>query len=771
MADTFQQPGVEDPKLTDWNNAPSIRDLKQDYLAAQTSQNPHMQRIKDWNNLRDVTGSAKPKQIKGRSSVQPKLIRRQAEWRYSALTEPFLSSTKLFKVSPVSWEDLDSARQNELVLNWQFRTKLNSVKFIDEYVRTTVDEGTSIVRLGWNRETETVSKTVPVYTYMAIQSQEEAEVFEQAVALKEENFNAYRDLDPLVQEAVRYFEETGTPSIVMESGETNVIEEEKVLVNQPTLTIINPQNIFIDPSCEGDIDKARFIIMSFETSKADLKKDGRYKNLDNVNFNSAGILASPDHETNTPDSFQFNDEARKRIVAYEYWGLWDIEGNDRLVPIVATWVGDTLIRLEKNPFPDQKPPFVVVPYMPIKRSLFGETDAELLEDNQRILGAVTRGMIDLLARSANGQTGMAKGMLDGINKRRFEAGLDYEYNPISNHPTQGVVEHKFPEIPQSAMLMVNLQNQEAEALTGVKAFSGGMSGNAYGDVAAGIRGMLDAAAKREMAILRRLAKGVQQIGQKIVMMNQDFLSEEEVVRVTNDTFVKVRREDLHGHFDLDVDISTAEVDNAKAQDLGFMLQTIGPDMDLGQRNLILSQIAELKRMPTLAHMLKNYQPQPDPLDEERKQLENEKLRYEVEELRTQAELNRAKAEESRTKSDLNTLDFVEQETGTKHARDLEKQGGQARANQNLEVTKALLKPTKEGEKPGSIEAAVGFNELSKNKDDTPNFAGRGYAQQPETNAGRQFDGNGRMNPAHNINSQYYDRNQDPALNSALNLGK
>src|SRR5690606_9382127 len=121
-------------------------------------------------------------------------------------------------------------------------------------------------------------------------------------------------------------------------------------------------------------------------------------------------------------------------------------------------------------------------------------------------------------RSANGQQGFAKGMLDVLNRRRYEEGKDYEFNPNLS-PAQGLIEHKYPEIPQSAMLMLQLQNQEAEALTGVKAFSGGLSGNSFGEVAAGIKGFLDAASKREMSILRRLAAGLVLIGKKIVAMN------------------------------------------------------------------------------------------------------------------------------------------------------------------------------------------------------------------------------------------------------------
>ncbi|MFP3741369.1 hypothetical protein, partial [Burkholderia sp. SIMBA_019] len=75
----------------------------------------------------------------------------------------------------------------------------------------------------------------------------------------------------------------------------------------------------------------------------------------------------------------------------------------------------------------------------------------------------------------------------------------------------------------------------------------------------------------------------------------------------------VQRDELTGDFDLEVDISTAEVDNAKSQDLAFMLQTLGPKGDWGMVQLILAEIARLKRMPDLAHRIEQYQPQPDPV--------------------------------------------------------------------------------------------------------------------------------------------------------------
>ena len=710
--DENQNPFAVTEKLTNWENEPTLLTLKSDLEASKTYHDAQVAKIDKWRDLLFISGSAKPPKIKGRSSIQPKLIRRQAEWRYSALSEPFLGTDQLFSIEPRTFEDEAAAKQNQILLNWQFSTKIDKIKLIDDYVHSAVDEGTCIVKLGWNRVTKTVKEIVPVYSYYPIADKQGLQLLQQALELKQSNPREYQEQIPdEFKEAVKYYEETQFPVTAIQTGEEEQ-EVEKIIENAPVVEILNPCNVYIDPSCLGDLDKALFIVNTFETNKAELQKTGLYKNLDKVNWEGNSVATDPDHETTTPDDFNFNDSQRKKVIAYEYWGFYDIHKTGELVPIVATWIGDILIRMEENPFPDGKVPFVVVQYIPIKRDIYGEADAELLEDNQRILGAVTRGMIDSLGRSANAQQGFAKGMLDPLNRRRFENGEDYEFNP-SLSPNGGLIEHKYPELPQSAILMVQMQNQEAEALTGIKAFSGGLAGDAYNSkVATAIRGVLDAASKREMSILRRLAKGMIKIGEKICAMNTEFLSEEEVVRVTNKQYVTIKREDLKGNFDLKVDISTAEVDNAKAQDLGFMLQTLGPNMDPSITMMILSEIAELKRMPVLAEKLRNYQPQPDPLVVQEKQLEIEKLKAEIAKLQSETMKNQAMAGKTQTEAQGKAIDNVLTESGVKHIQEMEKQQAQSRGNQNLEIIKGLLKPLKQGEQAPNIDAAIGYNAIS-----------------------------------------------------------
>ena len=696
---------TEQKPLVDWKNAPTLLEVKQDLTDAKPFHDTERTKRKEWLENLNVEGKAKPRPSAGNSSVQPKLIRKQAEWRYAALSEPFLSTNDVFRVKPKTWEDRKAAQQNQLLLNHQLNTVVDKVRFIDEYVRTAVDEGTVVIKVGWEYQAKTESVKVPTLVFRLNPAL--GPLHQQLEEMRTKSPSQYQtDVPDELKEAHEHTMEQGAPYEPVITGYEEV-KKTTVLKNHPTLEICNTNNVVFDPSCGGDVTKARFAVESFETSLGELHNDGKYKNLDKINIEGNSVLAQPDHEpVSGQNSFNFADKARKRFVVHEYWGLWDIHGTGELVPIVMAWVGDTVIRMELNPFPDQQHPFVVEQYLPVRKAIHGEPDGALLEDNQKIIGAVTRGMIDIMAKSANGQTGIRKDMLDATNRRKFEKGLDYEFNPQVD-PRQGVFMHTYPEIPASAQFMLQLQNFEAESITGVKAYSQGVSGSSLGDVAAAVRGALDAASKRELGILRRLGSGIVAVGRKLIAMNAEFLSEEEVVRVTNEEFVTVRKDDLPGNFDLELSISTAEEDNNKAEQLAFLLQTMGNNMDPELAKMILSDIARLRKMPDMAKKIEEYEPQPNPLMQEKLQLEVELLRAQINKenaLAAQAgataKLNVAKVGTEGAKAanlsadtDQKNLDFVEQESGVTQERAKELHGEQSRAQWDLKLKEHALEST------------------------------------------------------------------------------
>ena len=657
-------------EMVDWKNIPTLKDLKDNLTEATPSHNNHVSTVNEY--ISTLRGELRAKIMEGRSKVQPKLVRKQGEWRYSALEEPFLSTSDMFKVSPVTYADVESARQNELILNKQFRVDIPKVKLINRLVRTAVNTGTVIIKLGWETEKDTVIEEVPVFTKSLEETYEVLAQMVQSGQMSEE-------------ESIQILESGQPIQIGVES-----VEIEKEVINRPVVQIRDSRNVIIDPSCEGDIDNAQFIIDKFTTDLSSLKKDGRYYNLDKIeekNYATVDDTYYHDNDYKSDPSFRFTDKPRKKLVAYEYWGYWDIDDSGIVKPIVATWVGDTIIRLEENPFPDKKLPFVVIQYLPPdNETIYGDSDASLLKDNQDIIGAVSRATIDLIGRSANAQRGVRKDLLDPINRDKFNKGLDYEFNPVSN-PKDAIVTSKLPEIPRSALEVIQLQNNEAEALTGVKAFTGGISGDALGSSVGGVRSALDATAKRELGILRRLSEGIKQVGRKIISMNAVWLADEEIIRITDSEFVNIKRSALAGNFDLSLEVSTAEMDNQKAGELSFMLQTTGNTLPFDITKIILCKIADLRKLPDLSKMIQDYTPQPDPFVQEKNRLEIELLKAQISNenakaqenivdvqlkaAKTQAEL--AKARLSGSKADEVDLNYLEQSSGLKQERALESQ--------------------------------------------------------------------------------------------------
>ena len=168
--------------------------------------------------------------------------------------------------------------------------------------------------------------------------------------------------------------------------------------------------------------------------------------------------------------------------------------------------------------------------------------------------------------------------------------------------------------------------------------------------------------------------------------NSEFLDEEQVFRITNEEFIAVKKDDLQGLIDIDIQVSTNEDNAAKAQEIAFVLQTVGPNEDPGIRKILMSQLMKLHRMPDVAKMIKDYQPQPDPFTEQMKMLEMEKLKAEIQERQSRANenqvdmraktakavLDEAKARDVHSKADMTDLEFLKKQSGASHQEEMDK---------------------------------------------------------------------------------------------------
>jgi hypothetical protein len=136
-------------KLTNWKNEPTIGNLKRDITAAEDSFAKELKKIDIYSKY--IDGGPQVNPIKKKSSkYRPKLIRNQVEWKIPSLEEPFLSAENMYRLKPRTFEDVRAAKQNQSIINYQWDTKVNKVKFVGDSVRSALYTGTTIAKLGWN---------------------------------------------------------------------------------------------------------------------------------------------------------------------------------------------------------------------------------------------------------------------------------------------------------------------------------------------------------------------------------------------------------------------------------------------------------------------------------------------------------------------------------------------------------------------------------------------------------------------------------------------
>jgi len=621
------------------NKSELLSALKADLKSAELLKRSHESKVALWK--AEYNGERYGNEQTGKSAIISRDIKKQSEWQHATIVDPFVSTPDIIKCTPITFEDEAAARQNELLLNTQFCRKFDRFNFMSKAIKVLDREGTAIIQTGWDYQDKEVKSLVDTV-------------------------------------------------VINESGEEEVVKQEVtetvVTRNQPTAKVCRFRDIYVDPTCQDNLDNAEFVIYRYETNMSSLKKDGRYKNLDKVIKSG-----NEDYDYVNPDKtyFKFEDEPRKKLIIYEYWGNYDIDGDGIAEAIVCAWINDVIVRLSTNPYPDKRPPFLVVPFNSIPFEIYGEANAELIGSNQKVKTAIIRGIIDNMAQSNNGQVATRKGVLDPINRKKFLSGKNFEFNGSVSDFWQG----SYNQIPGSAFNMISLMNNEIESITGTKSFSGGINSGSLGSTATGARGALDATSTRRMNLVRNVSENlIKPLMRKWMSYNAEFLEDEEIVRVTNEKYVPIRRDDLEGRVDIDITISTAEDNAAKSQELSFLLQTVGPKEDPEVRRMLMSDVMELMRMPDQAKRIRDYKPQEDPMQKKMQELQLENLMLENEHLksrikddiaranennmdvelkRNKAKVEAAKARKLTSEADFTDLQFIRKDEGYDHLEKIE----------------------------------------------------------------------------------------------------
>ena len=645
--------------------------FKRDLAASESNKNEWDKAILGW--VQEFDGEPYGNERKDKAKVVSRDIKKASLQQLSSVIDPFVNNEEIVNCTPVTHSDTKAAEQASLLLNYQFCRDFQRYNFISDAFKVLQREGTVIGRVSWQFEEEEQLVDVPVMGLVPVQDPQRAQQMQMQ----------------------------GIPPY--EEGQIGTTEELQMVttINRPRVEVVRNSQLWIDPTAENCIEEAKFVIYKYQSSLSELRKDGRYENLDSITIDGQ-IVYDDDTPYYRDETFQFEDKPRQQVTVTEYWGNFDRNEDGIAEPVVCTWVGDTIIRMEENPYPDQMHPFVSCAYDSDPFSIYGVSQGDTISTDQKIKTGIKRAILDTLDASTNGQKGVRKGTIDVANKRKFMNGEDFEFLGSASDFWTG----QFNSIPTDVLNFYGIIDQDIQSLTGLRP-GGGTSGPAnLNNGTAGIGASLDASARREIDISRNFKDNfIIPIMRKWYAMDTEWMEPGQIIRITDEEFVAIQPDDLQGRIDIEMNVSTQEVDNEKANNLSFMLQTMAQSLPFDLTKILLAEQASLKGMPELAKKIEEFEQKPDPMQQEMQKLEMEKLKSEINERNSRVGENHvdsrlkeakavneeAKARKGHSDADMVDLDFLRKQDGTDRVEALDDERSKYQAQSQLQAQQAGLK--------------------------------------------------------------------------------
>jgi len=583
--------------------------FKKDYKAAKTAKQKGIDDlIADWNDL--YYGKSKVLN-KNRSQIVMKEIAKQIEWQKPNITEPFLSTSHPVRVSS------PNRKYAEKYLNSHFTSTFNRDDFIEQLTDVKLREGTAWVRSGWKSTDKTEEYTMT--------------------------------MDEILQR------EDEPTSIINNDDGTFTVEFKVIDENHGTARVCRNEHCFPDPGAKVHAE-LRFFAEKRLVTISELRKTGFYPKekidelVDKLNEKDGSRQGSLENQRDSDGEqygqdyrHQTEDDPRKKVSIIEYWGYYDLNGDGIAEPVLATWAEneDVDLELTDNPLPRQNIPYYNDVYSKRPFSLWGNALAYFIGDNQKVKTGIVRGILDNMSLANNGQKFIKKGTLDYINFKRMRNGERH----IVVNKTDGIEDGSYNNLPNSIFNTLSMITSETEQLSGVSSGGPALSNDMLAkDDTGGMQ--LTMAQQRMASLVRSTSNLLRKVMVDWVTMAEVFLDNSQIEEI----FSEEEQTDYFAFKNsiktkISLKVGTDVNRTVKMQQLNMLLQQskqLGETVPPDTFNELVAEMFELFDMYEKAEELRNYKPEPNPMQQKAQMLELQKL--ELENQKTQVEIQAAQSE-------------------------------------------------------------------------------------------------------------------------------
>jgi hypothetical protein len=607
-------------------------DLQKNYKASVVSKTRVDSSIRGW--VKAYNGDKYGNEVKGRSQIVMKDVKKAIKSMSPSIIEPFLTTASIVNAKATKIGNEQKADYVSDILNYQYQNEFDRLEFITSISTILPKEGTVFIRTGWAYEEKQEVKTLSKLDMDDIDAMKKQGV--KGISKIEDN-------------------KDGTFNVTMKR---TIIKK-----NCPTAVICKNESITTDPTASSFSD-SKFITYEFEMSLSDLKKQKDIYDYQDINSSLidtvvsaslypdtalGGQRATDNYNSGVDYNFNFAEKTSKKIKLVEYWGEYDIDGSGINEQIVCVWIKgtDKILRLDKNPYPDGEIPFVSCQYNFEPFTIWGDGVADVIGDGQQIHTAIMRGFIDNMSLANNGQKLIQKGAIDYVNLAKLQRGEKYiEVNNI-----EGVRDGTYNNLPPSAFNIYNMITDENERLSGVTKSIDSLDSATIGRSASGMSMATNTAQRHMVILVQVIADMYKDMFNKWASYNMAYLDDKQAMEISG-TLVPVDKNQLTDDIRIEIQVQLDSQNQQKIQQINMMLQQAHmyqQQMPPQVVPLLMGEFFDALGKYEEAEQIRQYQPQPDPMQQQMAQLQMQKLQAEIALLNSEAGLSQSKAGEAQAK--------------------------------------------------------------------------------------------------------------------------
>ena len=458
------------------------------------------------------------------------------EWALPSLMKVFTGSDEVITIQGVTEEDDQNAEVMQSLLVYQLQRQNKFFPILYNWMKDALITGMGIIKCYWERTEGYTPETAQL----------------NADALK-----------LLAQTGVEITSVEG-PDVM---GDFTVTWNSPYYIkNSPKLENILVSEFLYSPDAKN-LEDANFVAHRKKVTMSHLRqkeREGIYANVDMVHPDNGPVSWITDQVEDvigdhyTPLHNNQQDKAREEVTIYECYTKIDFNNDGNLEDMIITIAGDVILRAEPN-YMGRHPFFSISPTKDPHRIWVKRSYAELIGELQDMKVALTRQIVQNIALTNDPKMILAE---DSINISDYIEGRKV----IRKKPgsSMGDVAMAMPVnqlSPQTFQFLEYLEGQK-ENRTGITRYNQGLDANSLNKTATGISAILGQSAQRLELVARMFAEtGISELFRFMVSLNQKFVDQETVVRLTNKQ-LRISPDDLNGNFDLVVNagisISTKE---------------------------------------------------------------------------------------------------------------------------------------------------------------------------------------------------------------------